>query len=249
MEYPLSIITVCFNAADVIDSTLHSVASQECRDFEYIVIDGKSTDKTIEKIKSYALPNLTLVSEKDHGIYDAMNKGLKIAKGKFIVFLNAGDSFYDTQVTKSVIEQISLNLHTDIIYGQTVIVNKSGQILGPRHLNAPKSLSFDSFKNGMTVCHQAFFARRELAPEYDTRYRFSADFDWCIKIIKKSCNNIYIGDKPIVKFLDEGTTTANHKKSLMERFHIMRLNYGFVPTFLRHIKFLIRDFNRKFKRK
>lgn len=234
-----SIITVTYNAAQVLQPTLESVAQQSFRDFEYLVIDGASTDDTLQLVDQAAIPATTVWSEPDKGLYDAMNKAIDRASGQYLIFLNAGDAF----ATPESLAHIALKAQQqpDVIYGQTQLVDDKRQVVGMRHLTAPKHLDWKSFKNGMLVCHQAFIAKRELCPHYNLQYRFSADFDWCIKVLRKSDNCAYVGDKPIISFLsDGGLTTKNHKRSLKERYHIMCHYYGTFPTMLRHLKFAFR---------
>lgn len=245
---PLSIITVTYNAGNTVESTLKSVAEQTTRNFEHIIIDGKSTDNTLDIISHYTYPELKINSEKDTGIYDAMNKGLKAAEGRFVIFLNAGDRFSSPMGVDKIIKAMNDNPEADVLYGQTEIIDSSGKILGGRHLTAPRHLDKKSFAHGMTVCHQAFVAKKELADRYDLSYRFSADYDWCIRILDKAKQNVYLGDKPLIQYLNEGTTSRNHFKSLLERYRIMCKHYGAVSTTLRHADFLLRAIKRKFKR-
>lgn len=245
----VSIITVAFNAADTIERTLRSVASQTETDYEHIVMDGASTDGTLDIVDRYANPRLNLTSSPDLGIYDAMNKALAVASGRYVLFLNAGDTFADNNVLARYTEAISKNPDVDIVYGQTVITDGQGNVIGERHLKAPESLNRDSFKNGMVVCHQAFMARREIAPLYTLDYRFSADYEWCLRCIQTSRKNIYLGDEPVIHYLNEGVTTANHRASLKERYKIMCRYYGKFPTMLRHLRFAFRHLIRKFTKK
>lgn len=246
MEPLLSIITVCFNAAKTIGPTLKSLREQTFTNFESVIIDGASTDGTLAVIDANK-PNTTIIlSEKDNGIYDAMNKGLAMAHGKYVLFLNAGDSLHGSDALSRVARAVESS-NPDVVYGQTVIVDAKRETLGPRHLAAPENLQFDSFANGMVVCHQAFIARKDIAELYNLDYKYSADYDWCLRILKKSTKNVYLGPDPIVEYLNEGETTRHHKESLKERFKIMSVNYGTMPTALRHIKFLLRSIARKFK--
>ena len=239
-----SIITVTYNAAKVLQPTLNSVKEQSFRDFEYLVIDGASVDGTQALVERAGIPATTLWSEPDKGLYDAMNKAIDRAKGQYLIFLNAGDAF----ATAETLAQIAMKTqdHPDVIYGQTQLVDNAGNVVGMRHLTAPPQLTWQSFKDGMLVCHQAFIAMRELCPHYDLNYRFSADYDWCIRVLKQSKSTVYIGDEPIISYLSEGLTTENHKKSLHERYRIMCHYYGTVPTLLRHVKFACRHLMRKF---
>lgn len=241
-----SIITVCYNAGENIAPTLRSVSGQKFRDFEHIIQDGGSKDNTLDIIKEYGCGSVSLVSQPDKGLYYAMNDALARATGKYVVFLNAGDSFHSPD-TLSLVHDAIINAPVPdpgVAYGQTILVDSDRKILGPRHLTAPADLKFLSFADGMVVCHQAFFARRDLAPRFNTRYRFSADYEWCIKILRKSHENIYV-PATLIDYLSEGMTTANHKKSLRERFNIMCSYYGTIPTVLRHVRFLFRHLSRK----
>lgn len=238
-----SIITVTYNAAQTIEPTLRSVAEQTCEDYEHLIIDGASTDDTLDVCRRYARERLAVNSEKDAGIYDAMNRGIEKAHGKYLIFLNAGDTLHTKDTLAQYAEAAKEN--PDIIYGQTELVSGRERIpTGPRHLTAPAVLTADSFKNGMLVCHQAMAVKRSIAPKYDLRYRLSADFDWAIRCLKQSKSNAYLGTV-VADYLDEGATTRNHRASLKERYEIMCRHYGKVPTALRHIKFAIRALIRK----
>ena len=233
----ISIITVCYNAEREIKATLKSVKEQSFKNYEYIIIDGASKDNTLKVISQSGVEPTHLVSERDKGIYDAMNKGLALAQGEYLMFLNAGDSLYSTNTLQKIADVAKGS--PDVIYGDTAIVDAERNYLRPRKLRPPKTLTRNSFKNGMLVCHQAFLPKRELAMPYDMAYRFSADFDWCVKILlaSKKCTQI---DDFIVNYLEEGATTRNHIKSLKERFRIMCKHYGFFVTFFKHICFLFR---------
>ncbi|MCH5239643.1 MAG: glycosyltransferase [Muribaculaceae bacterium] len=242
-EFLISVITVAYNAEGVIGRTLESLESQTYKDFEYILIDGKSTDKTVAKVEEAGIKNKVIVSEPDKGLYDAMNKGLRKARGKYVLFLNAGDSFHSAD-TLSLYAKGAEN-GADIIYGDTIIVDKNGEKLGERHLRAPEFLTHNSFASGMLICHQAFMVRKELAPEYDLKYRFSADYDWCVKCIKTTevggCINL---KRVTIDYLSDGLTDKNKYKSLKERFRIMSRHYGYLPTLWRHLGFAFRALKR-----
>ena len=153
---------------------------------------------------------MTIVSERDRGLYDAMNKGLGLAKGDYVIFLNAGDAFHNPNTLQLIADTVMDNDYPGIVYGQTQIVDASRRRLGDRHLKAPSILTLDSFKDGMVVCHQAFIVLRKLVDNYDTRYRYSADFEWCIRCLQRSHRNCYI-DRILIDYLSEGVTTATIK--------------------------------------
>ena len=161
-----SIITVTYNAAGVLAPTLESVQEQSFRDFEYLVIDGASTDDTLRLVDDAQIPTAKVWSEPDKGLYDAMNKAIDRAQGKYLIFLNAGDAFA-TAETLALIARCAED-DPDVIYGQTQLVDSARNVVGMRHLTAPTTLDWRSFKNGMLVCHQAFVAKRELCPQGGT---------------------------------------------------------------------------------
>ena len=242
-----SIITITFNAEQVLPPTLDSVKRQSFTNFEHLVVDGASTDGTVEIAERSGIKGISVVSEPDRGLYDAMNKGIRRAKGEYLIFLNAGDAFHAPTSLQEIADAIEQGAQPDIVYGQTQIVNADRNFVAMRHLTAPEHLTFDSFKHGMLVCHQAFAARRDLAPQYNLAYRFSADYDWCIRVLQQSDHNAYVGDAPIVSFLTDGLTDKHHKASLKERYHIMCHYYGTVATTIRHIGFAFRTLVRKVK--
>lgn len=246
MKPLFSIITVTFNASNVIQPTLDSIKEQTFSNFEHLIVDGASRDNTLDIARNADIPQMRIISEPDKGLYDAMNKSIKLASGVFLIFLNAGDSFSDCDVLQRLADSATDNV--DIIYGQTQIVNEARQVVGMRHLTAPKHLTAESFKHGMLVCHQAFVARHSITPPYDLSYRFSADYDWCIKCLRNSRYNAYVGDQPIINFLTAGLTDKNHKKSLKERFYIMCKHYGTYTAILQHISFIPRTIMRKFRK-
>ena len=235
-----SVITVCYNAQATLEDTIQSVIAQTYHHVEYIIVDGASKDRTLSIINRYRDRITTVVSEPDKGLYDAMNKGLRLATGDYVCFLNAGDSFHEDDTLQQMVHTLrELTELPDVLYGETALVDAEGHIVRMRRLQAPEHLTWHSFRQGMLVCHQAFFAKRTLAEPYDLRYRFSADFDWCIRIMKKSkvLHNTHL---TLIDYLEEGMTTRNHKASLHERFRIMAKHYGWLSTVAHHAWFVVR---------
>lgn len=237
-----SVITICFNAAATIGRTLASVTGQSWQDKEYIIIDGASSDNTMDVIGGYRDKIDILVSEPDKGLYDAMNKGLRLATGDYVVFMNAGDRFHETTTLEQIAVQVQqLGTLPGVIYGDTALTDMEGNIYGMRRLSPPEHLTWKSFKKGMLVCHQAFYARRDLAVPYDTGYRFSADVDWCIRVMKKA-EILHNTHMTVTDYLEDGNgiTVDNRMASLKERFAIMRKHYGLPGTLCRHAWFAVR---------
>lgn len=235
-----SIITVTYNAASVIAPTLQSIMAQSYRNIEFLLIDGGSSDNTVETVKNSGIEIATLISERDKGLYDAMNKGIAHATGDYLCFLNAGDSFHSADVLEKMAATVADRTDLpDILYGETAEVDEERKFVRMRRLQAPEKLDWRSFRNGMLVCHQAFFARRDKAPMYDLTYRLSADVDWCIRVMKES-KDIVNTHLIIVDYLQNGLSLQHHRASLIERFRIMAKHYGLLPTILRHLWFVVR---------
>lgn len=240
-----SIITVTYNAQDVIEPTLRSVQSQSYKNFEYLLIDGASKDATVKKATDSGINFAHLVSEPDKGLYDAMNKGMSLATGEYLCFLNAGDTFHSSDTLQRIAEVVEkCALRPDVLYGETAVVDSNRQFVRMRRLKAPARLTWKSFKQGMLVCHQAFYARRAIAPLYDLAYRYSADVDWCIKVMKNSKQLINV-NFTVADYLQNGLSLQNHRASLMERFRVMRNHYGLFSTVMNHLWFVVRAIIKK----
>lgn len=190
---------------------------------------------------------MIVVSEKDRGLYDAMNKGIQKATGDYLVFLNAGDVFPSPDTLELVASSVGDGEELPgVLYGNTDIVDDEGHFLRHRRLQPPERLTWRSFRQGMLVCHQAFYARTDLAKAnpYNMQYRFSADVDWCIRVMKAAelqglpLRNV---DAVVVNYLDGGMTVKNHRASLRERFRLMRHHYGLLPTLAMHAWFVLRS--------
>jgi glycosyltransferase involved in cell wall biosynthesis len=227
----LSVITVVYNNVSDMERTLLSVLSQTYAGIEYIIIDGLSTDGTLDIIKRYQGRIAKLISEKDKGIYDAMNKGLAAATGDYVIFMNSGDEFYAPDTVAAV---FATTEGADIYYGETEMIAAGGQSLGRRRHKAPAVFNWRSFKYGMSVSHQAIYIKRSLIEPYDLQYELSADIDWIIRAAKKAKIIVNV-NRYVAKYLVGGMSKAKHKQSLLERFAIMKQHYGLMPTVLNHV--------------
>jgi glycosyltransferase involved in cell wall biosynthesis len=256
-----SIITVTYNAVHTVVRTFDSVANQQYPNVEHIIVDGMSSDGTLEQIHRYqernsnaAIPHdIRVICEPDDGLYDAMNKAFSLASGDYLCFLNAGDKLHSERTLLELAHSYTFHkgdrrTFPALLYGETNIVDDEGQFLRKRRLTPPEQLTWESFKEGMLVCHQAFYARTDLCPRYDLKYRYSADFDWCIKLMKRADEDhlkLLNTHLTLVDYLSEGMTTRHHKSSLLERFRIMGHYYGWGTAMRQHFWFVVRAFLKK----
>jgi glycosyltransferase involved in cell wall biosynthesis len=232
MDKPtLSVITVVFNNVKDIERTMLSVLNQTYPNIEYVIIDGKSSDGTLEIIEKYKSQLAVFISEKDAGIYDAMNKGLAKATGDYVVFMNSGDAFYKKDTIKEVFATAP---DADIYYGETEILNEQLQSLGQRRHKVPENFTWQDFKYGMSVSHQAIFIHKNLTEPYDLKYQLSSDIDWILKAAKKAQKIVNV-HQYVAKYLVGGMSKKKHLKSLQERFAIMRKHYGLLSTVFNHV--------------
>lgn len=250
----ITVITCTFNCAPTVASTLQSVLSQSYESVEHIIVDGASSDATLSIAEDYRRQSdsadngheVKVVSEPDGGLYYAMNKGLALMTGDYVVFLNSGDFFPDGSVLSDVAEAAACcDILPGVVYGETDLVDAKGRFLRHRRLSVPEHLTWKSFKEGMLVCHQAFYALADIArvTPYNNIYRFSADVDWCIRVMKETerqHRSMVNACRVVVNYLAEGMTTNNLWASLKERFRVMRSHYGLLSTLCRHAWFVCR---------
>jgi glycosyltransferase involved in cell wall biosynthesis len=181
-QVKLSLITVCYNAGHLLDATLQSALNQSFKDFELVIVDGGSKDNTLQVLEPYKAYIGTLISERDKGIYDAMNKGVKAAKGEWVYFLNAGDSFFNSQVLKDIFTS-PLHRESDFLYAKVQTLNEP---TGLDYL-AGEEVSFKDFYFRYPICHQASFARKALFEQlgdFNTHYKLISDTEWFIRLFK-----------------------------------------------------------------
>lgn len=254
-----TIVTCTYNAEAVLQRTLDSVMKQTYCNIEHLIIDGVSKDKTLTMVKAYQHKNdvgesaheILVFSEPDKGLYDAMNKGIDRATGDYLIFLNAGDVFSSEDTLEFVEGCVGEGEELPgVLYGDTDIVNMDGHFLRHRRLTPPKRLSWRSFMWGMLVCHQSFYARTDIAKgiHYNLDYRFSADVDWCIRIMREAARRhlpLRNVNAVINNYLDGGMSVQNHKASLKERFQVMRSHYGLLTTLFVHAWFAVRSVLKK----
>jgi glycosyltransferase involved in cell wall biosynthesis len=216
----VSIITVCLNSAKTLRKALDSVRSQSYNNIELVIVDGLSTDETLQIVSEYSDIVSTIVSEKDKGIYDAMNKGISLATGDIVFFLNSDDAFFDNSVLADVVAEFEQMPTLDLLYGN-VIYDRSGKLRKRiySHINK-RTLEFES------LCHQAVFAKRNLFNTvglFNLNFKTNADYDWLIRVFRSDTNCVWF-DR-IVSIFSLGGMHGQNPKLLAQEHKTVRLQY------------------------
>jgi glycosyltransferase involved in cell wall biosynthesis len=238
----VTIITITYNAERYLERTFQSVATASrllpgvAEHIEYILVDGASKDGTLQIAERYSTILSRIMSEPDHGLYDAMNKGLSLATGEYVWFLNAGDEIHDGQVLSRLLH--AFESRADIYYSDALFVRENGESVGLRSEvtphTLPKKIHWQDFALGMKISHQAFIVRKALAPLFETG-NLSADIDWEIECLKRSHKAEYL---PFVlcRYLVGGLSTQQRRRSLIDRFKVLQKHFGVLPTAKNHVR-------------
>ena len=236
----ISIITVVYNAVDLLEGTIQSILEQTYSNIEYVVVDGASKDGTVDIIHKYKDRIDQWVSEPDKGLYNAMNKGLNMATGDFVWFMNAGDRLYTPDTLEKAVAHYTPE--TDLLFGEIMLVNEQREKLGTRSelttQRLPKQLTWKSLKRGMVVCHQGFIIRRECTDPY-LEDNWTADIDWVINALKKCRETKHTGII-LAEFLQGGVSKKRHNEFLRDRYIILKKHYGFIPNLWNHFLIVLR---------
>lgn len=221
MQPLVSVVTVCFNAAATIATTLESVRAQTWRPLESVLVDGGSKDSTRDIVEDYADITGAVVSERDEGVYDAMNKGIDLARGEIIHFLNADDSFVDTGVVEAAVRIFMAEPELDLVFGDAIYRTSEGAFLRRfRRVNAGNLLYGD-------LCHQVVFARRRMFERFGRfklEYRINADYDWMLRVFRGGAQVRHL-ERAIVNYDAGGLSAANLGFTRAERARV-RLQYA-----------------------
>lgn len=224
MQHPLiSLITVVYNGEALIADTLQSAVSQTYRNIELVIIDGGSTDKTVSVARQFTDHIGTLISEKDKGIYDAMNKGIRAAKGEWVYFLNAGDSFYDANVLTDLFSK-DWN-EVSLVYGKVQTINEP---TGINYING-QPVSIKDFYYKYPICHQATFTRRavfDIIGEYNNTYKIAADSEWFVRFFQLENLRSCFVDRIIAYYDIQG---ASYHKRMMSQREFLRYSDQYFP--------------------
>ena len=215
----ISVVTVCYNAVDCIEQTMLSVLDQTYHDIEYIIIDGGSTDGTVDIIKKYADRLAYWISEPDKGIYDAMNKGIAVATGDYINFMNAGDTFRDQSSIYTYVDVIKPE--SEIIYGDVIIKYHS-------RFQYRKPLWLDHLSECLPFCHQSVIVKTGLLRDrqFDTSYRILGDYDFFYSCYKRGLCFQYIPEALSVYDSTEGVSKDCLSEIMAEKFRIWGIEHN-----------------------
>ncbi len=222
-EPDFSIITICRNEVKGIAPTCQSIVGQRYGNFEWIVVDGASTDGTLEALDQYRERVTKFVSERDKGIYDAMNKGIELSRGKYLVFMNGGDRFSSSEV----LDWVAQAPQADLIYGQLELNEPGGELLSP-----PEKIRCDYLIKHM-IHHQAAFFHRSLFGRfglYDTSYRIAADYEFFSRILLKGEISHHYIAKPIAIF-DYGGISRNQNYRQLRKRENHRIRAKYFPSY------------------
>ena len=227
MSTKVSVITVCYNAEASIGNTLKSVLDQTFKDFEYVIVDGASKDSTLKIIDGFKAGfeekgiNLKVISEKDNGIYDAMNKAVRYCDGEWLIYMNAYDSFSDLDVLKDIFENNGFD-GIDVIYGDSYRVKGDQKKLdiADKDLEALKDFKF--------FCHQATFTRRKVFDEimFDAQFKICADFDFFLQAYLKGYK-FHHESRVVCVYSVEGTSNKDYYNTIMDNYNV-RIKNGII---------------------
>tara|TARA_B100000902_G_C27253943_1_gene886815 strand:- start:204 stop:971 length:768 start_codon:yes stop_codon:yes gene_type:complete len=219
----ISIITVVKDSASTITDAIDSVLKQTYKNVEYIIIDGASSDGTVEHVLDYGSYISKFISEKDNGIYDAMNKGIKLATGEIIGILNSDDVYFDHNVLENIANIFRVN-EPDCIYGDLQYVDKNNLNKTLRHWRS-SDFKAGSFARGWHPPHPTFFVKKEIYNKYglfDTQIKVSADFDLMLRFLEKyKISSEYI-PKILVKMRTGGVSNNSLKNIITSNRFILK---------------------------
>lgn len=201
----ITVVTVCLNAEKTIEATMLSVLSQTYRKIEYLIIDGQSNDNTLDIIDRYVKDErIRLISEKDRGIYNAMNKAIGLSTGDYIIFMNSGDIFCDDKVVEDMLPQ----LRFDLVYGNVVRRLRDSDRL-EKYYGKYKIMRM--LLMGKMMCHQTLFAKMEIMKKYkfDERFKICADYDFVMRTKRNRCS---------MKYIDRTVCVVDNVNGISSRF-------------------------------
>lgn len=246
----ITVVTVCLNVEKTIEFTMQSVLEQTFKEIEYLIIDGKSSDKTLDIVNKYIDDKrIRLFSEKDNGLYNAMNKAIDISTGDYIIFMNSGDVFCDSRV----LEDMVPHLCDDLVYGNVIRKTQDGDRLEKYH---GKWKLMSLLLMGKMMSHQTVFTKSDIMKKYrfNEQFKICADYDFVVRAKKDKCSMIYVDRTVCIMDNIEGISAqvdnmdrmrSEDDRSLRENFkvyyYILKIPKGIVRFFRRiHERYTMR---------
>jgi len=217
----ISVVTVCKNSEKHIEKAIQSVINQTYHNYEYIIIDGKSDDRTCEIIAKYSNYIAQFISETDNGLYEAMNKGIKLATGDFIYFLNSDDYFFDQEVLKDIVQTLLKDNSCDFLYGNVEQVSISGECFTSK-LVKPEYLKTEMITS-CAIPHQGSFFKANLFEKlgyFNETYRIAADYEWFTRLLQNPSLKLSFIDRIIAFYYCGGFSGTNLKLAYSEMFNV-----------------------------
>lgn len=218
----ISIITVVYNGEKYIEDTIVSVLRQTYNNIEYIIIDGQSTDNTINIINKYKDSISTIISEKDNGLYDAMNKGIKISSGDIIGILNADDFFIDVSLIEKIATIFSTNNNIDILYSDLVFVDRDNK---NKIVRTWKSGVKQQFKSGWHPPHPTMFIKKDMYEKFgyfNLNFKISADYELMLRFIEKNNARLFYLPQTTIKMRAGGYSNKNIKNIIIANLEVLK---------------------------
>ncbi|HHX68487.1 MAG TPA: glycosyltransferase [Gallicola sp.] len=213
----VSIVTICYNNELDIRHTIESVINQTYHNIEYIIVDGNSKDSTLNIVNEYSGHISKIISEPDNGLYDAINKGIKIATGDIVGLIHAGDQLFDYEVVSKIATHFANN-DIDISYGNSVIVNGRGKV---KRVNKSPEFKKSLINRGWMPSHQSIYVRRELFDKfgyYRVDIGYASDYEWFLRYFLSNDAKIELLDEFILRFTLGGISSSNYSKMLKKDY-------------------------------
>jgi glycosyltransferase len=237
----ISIITICYNNEKDIIRTIESVINQTHPDIEYIIVDGGSKDSTMKIVEKYKTHISKIISEPDHGIYDAINKGIKTATGDIIGLIHAGDYLYNNEVIRKINDHFENNPEDEAIYGHAIVINSKEKIV---RIDKSPLFSKSLFKRGWFLPHESFYAKRYLFKKYglyNLKYKIAADYELILRFLYFNNVKVNLLNDYIFYFSIGGTSSKNIRNIIKQNIECVdawRFNGKCIPFYTIPLKII-----------